>query len=261
VVENRAGANGAIGNEAVARAAPDGYTLLLGAAGALTIAPHLYEKLQFDSFKDFVPVSLVATSPFVLVVNPSVPAKTVAELTALAKASPGKLNYGSSGTGGAPHLAGELYKSVAGIDIVHVPYKGLAPAITDAIGGRVQILFADVGLVAPHIKAGTLRALAVTSTQRSSALPDVPTMTEAGVPGYTAGTWYGVLAPVGTPPAIVKRLNTELSRALGAPDLREQFAHQSVVAAGGSPEDFAALIRSDYDKWGKVIKGAGIKAE
>jgi len=260
VVENRAGANGAIGDEAVARAAPDGYTLLLGAAGALTIAPHL-TKLQVDTFKDLVPVALVGTSPFVLCVNPSVPAKTVAELTALAKANPGKYNFGSSGTGGAPHLAGELYKSIAGIDIVHVPYKGLAPAITDAIVGRVQILFADVGLVAPHVKAGTLRALAVTGTQRSQALPDVPTMMEAGVPGYTAGTWYGVLAPSGTPAAIVKRLNAELDRALASADLRAQFANQSVVAAGGSPEDFAKLIRSDYDKWGKVIKDANIKAE
>jgi tripartite-type tricarboxylate transporter receptor subunit TctC len=260
VVENRAGANGAIGDEAVARSAPDGYTLLLGAAGALTIAPHL-TKVPVDTFKDLVPVSLVASSPFVLVVNPSVPAKTVAELTALAKTNPGKYNFGSSGTGGAPHLAGELYKSIAGIDIVHVPYKGLAPAITDALGGRVQILFADVGLVAQHIKAGTLRALAVTGMQRSQALPDVPTMIEAGVPNYTAGTWYGVLAPTGTPAAIVQRVNTELQHALASQDLRDQFAKQSVVPAGGSPQDFAKLIRSDYDKWGRVIKEANIKAE
>jgi tripartite-type tricarboxylate transporter receptor subunit TctC len=260
VVENRAGANGAIGDEAVARSAADGYTLLLGAAGALTIAPHL-TKLSVDTFKDLTPVALVASSPFVLVVNPSVPAKTVAELTALAKASPGKYNFGSSGTGGAPHLAGELYKSIAGIDIVHVPYKGLAPAITDALGGRVQVLFADVGLVAQHVKAGKLRALAVTGAKRSEALPDVPTMIEAGVPGYTAGTWYGVLAPTGTSPAIIKRVNAEIDRALASPDLREQFANHSVVPAGGSPQDFASLIRSDYDKWGKVIKDANIKVE
>jgi tripartite-type tricarboxylate transporter receptor subunit TctC len=261
VVDNRGGANGAIGNAVVAHAAPDGYTLLLGAAGALTIAPHLYQKLDFDTFKDYVPVSLVGSSPFVLAVNPSVPAKSVAELTALAKASPGKLNAGSSGTGGAPHLALELYKSVTGAQIVHIPYKGLAPAITDLLGGSVQVLFADVGLIAPHVKAGTLRALAVTGTQRNPALPDVPTMIEAGVPGYTAGTWYGVLAPAGTSPAIVRRLNAEIAKALAAPELRGQFAEQSVNAAGGSPEDFAALIRQDYDKWGKLIRDAGIKAE
>ena len=261
VVDNRGGANGAIGNEAVAKSAPDGYTLLLGAAGALTIAPHLYAKQAVDTFRDFIPVSLVGSSPFVLAVNPSVPAKTVAELTALAKANPGKLNCGSSGTGGAPHLACELYKSVTGAQIVHVPYKGLAPAITDLLGGNVQVLFADIGLIAPHVKAGTLRALAVTGTQRTPALPDVPTMIEAGVPGYTAGTWYGVLAPAGTPPAIVKRLNTDIAKALASPDLRAQFADQAVVAAGGTPEEFAALIRADYDKWGKVIKDANIKAE
>ena len=261
VVDNRGGANGAIGNEAVAKSAPDGYTLLLGAAGALTIAPHLYAKQSVDTFKDFVPISLVGSSPFVLAVNPNLPVKSVAELTAYAKANPGKLNAGSSGTGGAPHLALELYKSVTGAQIVHVPYKGLAPAITDLLGGSVQVLFADVGLIASHVKAGTLRALAVTGAQRSPALPDVPTMIEAGVPGYTAGTWYGVLAPTGTPPAIVKRLNAEIVKAVASPDLREQFAGQSVTAAGGTAEEFAALIRSDYDKWGKLIRDANIKAE
>lgn len=261
VVDNRGGANGAIGNEVVARSAPDGYTLLLGAAGALTIAPHLYEKQSVDTFKDFVPISLVGSSSFVLAVNPSVSAKSVAELTALAKANPNKLNYGSSGTGGAPHLAGELYKSVTGAPIVHVPYKGLAPAITDLLGGRVQILFADIGLIAPHVKAGTLRALAVTGTQRASALPDVPTMIEAGVPGYTAGTWYGVLAPAGTPPAVVKRLNDEIVKAVASPDLQRAFTGQGVTAAGGSAAEFAKLIRGDYDKWGKLIREAAIKAE
>jgi len=261
VVDNRGGANGAIGNAAVSHAAPDGYTLLLGAAGALTIAPHLYDKLDFDTFRDYVPVSLVGSSPFVLAVNPSVPAKSVAELTALAKANPVKLNAGSSGTGGAPHLALELYKSIAGVQIVHVPYKGLAPAITDLLGGQVQVLFADVGLIAPHLKAGTLRALAVTGAQRTPALPDLPTMQEAGVPGYIAGTWYGVLAPAGTPSAIVNRLNAEIDKALAAPQLRAQFAEQSVNTAGGRPEDFAALIRQDYDKWGKLIREANIKSE
>jgi len=261
VVDNRGGANGAIGNAVVSHSPPDGYTLLLGAAGSLTIAPHLYEKLDFDSFKDYAPVALVGSSPFVLAVNPGVPVKTVAELTAYAKSNPGKLNAGSSGTGGAPHLALELYKSITGAQIVHVPYKGLAPAITDLLGGQVQVLFADVGLIAPHLKAGTLRALAVTGAQRTPSLPDLPTMQEAGVPGYTAGTWYGVLAPAGTPPAIVNRLNAEINKALAAPQLRSQFAEQSVNAAGGKPEDFAALIRQDYDKWGKLIREGNIKPE
>ena len=261
VVDNRAGANGGIGNEVVAHSAPDGYTLLLGAAGALTIAPHLYQKLGFDTFNDFVPVALVGASPFVLVVNPSVPANSVADLTALAKSNPGKYNYGSSGTGGAPHLAGELYKRDAGIDIVHVPYKGLAPAITDLLGGQVQILFADVGLVAQHIKSGKLRALAVTGRRRSPTLPDVPTMIESGVPNYSAGTWYGVLTPARTPNDIVMRLNGVLAKALGGSDVRSQFALQGIEPGGGTPEQFAALIRDDYGKWAKLIKEAGIKAD
>ncbi len=261
VVENRGGANGAIGNEAVARAAPDGYTLLLGAAGALTIAPHLYKQIPFDTFKDFEPVALIGSSPFVLVVNPAVNVNSVEELTALAKSKPGKLNFGSSGTGGAPHLAGELYKRITGAPIVHVPYKGLAPAITDLLGGQVQILFADVGLVAPHIKAGTLKALAVTGRKRAPQLPDVPTMMEAGVPGYTAGTWYGVLAPAGTPKPVLMRLNTALDRIVQTPELRKSFAAHGIEPAGGSAADFAALMRDDYDKWGKVIKEGNIKAE
>ena len=189
-----------------------------------------------DTFSDFMPVGLVASSPFVLVVTPSLPVNSVRDLTALAKSNPGKYNFGSSGTGGAPHLAGELYKREAGIDMVHVPYKGLAPAITDLLGGQVQILFADVGLVAQHIKAGKLKALAVTGKQRSSALPDVPTMIEAGVPGYSAGTWYGVLAPAGTPGEIVTRLNTELVKLLASPDIKSQFAGQGVDVGGDRPE-------------------------
>ena len=261
VVENRAGAGGAIGAEFVAKSPPDGYTLLLGAAGTLTILPNLQEKVPFDSVKDFVPIALVGSSPFVLAVSPTVPANTVAELTALAKASPGKLNFGSSGNGGAPHLAGELYKSMAGIDIVHVPYKGLAPAITDLLGGQLQILFADVGLIAPHLKAGKLKALAVTGKERSSVLPELPTMIEAGVPGYQAGTWYGILAPVGTPGAIVTRLNADLLKIIATPEIKTQFAVQGIEPAGGRPDQFGALIRDDTARWGKLIKEASIKAE
>ena len=261
VVENRAGGGGLIGNEAVAKAAPDGYTLLLGAAGPLTVAPHLYAKVPYDTLKDLVPVAHIASTPFVLTVNPSIPANTVAELTALAKASPGKLTYGSSGTGGAPHLAGELYARTAGITIVHAPYKGLSPAITDELGGHIQLLFADTGLVLPHIKAGKLRALAVTGARRSALLPDVPTMVEAGVPGYQAGSWYGILAPAGTPAAAITKVNADVKMALANADLQKQLATQGMEPAAMSPEQFGTLLREDYDKWGKLIREAGIKLE
>jgi len=260
VVDNRAGAGGAIGADFVAKSLPDGYTLLLGAAGTLTILPNL-QAVTFDSAKDFEPIGLIGSSPFVLAVSPTVSANTVAELTALAKANPGKLNFGSSGNGGAPHLAGELYRSVTGIDIVHVPYKGLAPAITDVLGGQLQILFADVGLIAPHLKAGKIKALAVTGKERSSVLPELPTMIEAGVPGYQAGTWYGILAPVGTPSAIVARLNAELLKITAMPEIKTQFAVQGIEPAGGLPAQFGVLIREDTTKWGNLIKEAKIKVE
>ena len=260
VVENRAGAGGAIGADFVAKSAPDGYTLLLGAAGTLTILPNL-QSVTFDSVKDFEPIGLLGSSPFVLAVSPTVSANSVAELTALAKPNPGKLNFGSSGNGGAPHLAGELYKSMTGIDIVHVPYKGLAPAITDVLGGQLQILFADVGLIAPHLKAGKIKALAVTGKERSSVLPELPTMIEAGVPGYQAGTWYGILAPAGTPSAIVARLNAELLKIIAMPEIKTQFAVQGIEPVGGRPDQFGTLIRDDTARWGKLIKDAKIKAE
>ncbi|TAK82585.1 MAG: tripartite tricarboxylate transporter substrate binding protein [Betaproteobacteria bacterium] len=262
VVENRPGASSMVANELVAKSAPDGYTLLVAAAGAMTIAPNINTNVGFDTFKDFEPIALVVTSPYLLTVNPSVPAKTLAEFTALAKASPGKLNFASSGTGGAPHLAGELYKRMARVDIVHVPYKGLAPAITDVLGGQVQAVFADINLVLKQIEAGKLKALAITGTQRFSALPDVPTMAEAGLPGYQAQTWYGLVAPAGTPAPIIKRLHAEVSKALALPEVRSQFATQGMLPASASatPADFAALIRADFDKWRKLIKEAGIKA-
>lgn len=261
VVENRAGAGGGIGAEFVAKSPPDGYTLLLGAAGTMTILPNLQEKMPFDSAKDFVPIGLVGSSPFVLALTPSLPSNSVAELTARAKANPGKLNCGSSGNGGAPHLACELYKTAAGVDIVHVPYKGLAPAITDLLGGQVQILFADVGLVAPYLKGGKLKGIAVTSKERSSVLPELPTMIEAGVPNYQAGTWYGILAPAGTPPTVVARLNAEIQKIIASPDVKTQFAVQGIEPAGGTAEQFGALIRDDSAKWGRLIKATGIKPE
>lgn len=261
IVENHAGAGGLIGDDLVAKAPPDGQTLLLGAAGPLTVAPHLYAKVPYDTLADLVPVALVATTPFVLVVNPDVQASNVADLTALAKASPGKLVYGSSGTGGAPHLAGELYDNMAGVKMTHAPYKGLAPAINDLLGGHIQVLFADTGLVVPHIKAGKLKALAVTGRQRSPLLPDVPTLREAGLPDYQAGSWYGILAPAGIPPAIVSRVNAEVRAALASPDLQHHLIAQGLEPSPATPEEFAALLHADYAKWGKLIKQANIKLD
>jgi tripartite-type tricarboxylate transporter receptor subunit TctC len=261
IVDNRAGGGGLIGNEVVVRAPPDGYTLLLGAAGPLTVAPHLYKNVAYDTFKDLMPVAMVGSTPFVLVVNPSVQANTLAELTALARNKPGKLNYGSSGTGGAPHLAGELYTAMAGISMVHAPYKGLAPAITDLLGGHIQVLFADTGLVQPYIKAGKLRALALTGGQRSALVPEVPTMKEAGLPGYQAGSWYGILAPAGTPAAIVNRVGGAVQAALKQPELQKQLVAQGVEPVSTTAEQFGVVLREDYNKWGKLIKDANIKLE
>jgi len=259
IVENRPGAAGTLGNDLVAKAAADGYTLLAAAAGPMTVAPNFLGKLPYDTFKDFDPVALIVTSPFVLVVNPTLPIKTLAEFDALAKAKPGSINFGSSGTGGSPHLAGELYKRMAGIDIVHVPYKGLAPALTDLLGGQIQAVFADIGLALKQIEAGKLRPLAVTGAQRFAALPTVPTVIEAGVPGYRAETWYGLVAPSGTPAPIISRLHAETRKALAAPELQAQLASQGLVPANLSSAEFAAMIREDFNKWGRLIKEANIQ--
>ncbi len=261
VIENRGGANGVIGSEMVARAAPDGYTLLLGAAGTLVVAPHLTANMPFNPLKDLAPISLLGTSPFVVSVHPGVQATTLKELIALAKAQPGKLSFGSSGTGGAPHLATELFKIMAGVQMVHVPYKGVAPAVADLVGGQIQVLFADVGLVLPHIKSGRVRALALSGSKRSNALPDLPTVDEAGVPGYEAITWYGLLAPAGTPPEILSRVSTEAIRALQVDDIQQRYTAQGTEANATSPQQFGTYIAAEHQKWGRVIREAKITLE
>jgi len=259
VVDNRPGAGGNLANEIVARSAADGYTLLCASA-SFSIIPSLNRDLSYNPVKDFAPVTLASSAPYLLVLHPAVPAQSVKELIALAKAQPGKLNYASAGSGSTLHLAGELFKSLAGVDIVHVPYKG-ATGITDLIAGAVQLSFAGLPQTLPHVKAGRLKALAVTTLRRAAAVPDLPTIAEAGVPGYEVDPWYGVIAPAGTPRAIIDRLNAAFARALAAPDVKEKFMLQGLEPHATTPLEFSALIEKEIAKWSKVVRDAGIKAE
>jgi tripartite-type tricarboxylate transporter receptor subunit TctC len=260
VVENKPGAAGNVGTEFVAKSAPDGYTILQVTV-AQSISASLYAKLGYDLQKDLIPVALVANVPNVMVVHPSVPAKSVKEFIDLAKASPGKINFASSGSGTSIHMSAEMFKMLAGVDIVHVPYKGSAAALNDLLGGQVSVMFDNLPPSMPHIKSGKLRALAVTTTQRYPGLPDVPTMQEAGVAGYDAAAWFGILAPAGTPRDVVTKLNAEVNRIVMLPDVRERFDQQGAVPNPGTPEQFGAFIKSEIEKWSKVVKASGAKVE
>ncbi|MEO7133302.1 MAG: tripartite tricarboxylate transporter substrate binding protein [Vicinamibacterales bacterium] len=261
VVDNRPGAGGNIGADIVAKSPPDGYTLLMGTVGTHAINPGLYAKMPYDHVKDFAPVVLVAGVPNVLVVNPGLPVKTVAELIKAAKDQPGSINFASSGNGTSIHLSGELFKAMTGVQMAHVPYKGSAPALTDLIGGQVQIMFDNLPSALPQIKAGKLRAVAVTSTKRAPALPDLPTIAESGIPGFEASSWFGILAPAGTSRDIVQRINAEANKALQAAEMKDKLLAQGAEAAGNSPEYFADYIRSETTKWAKVVKDSGAKVD
>jgi tripartite-type tricarboxylate transporter receptor subunit TctC len=260
IVDNRPGAAGNIGAELVARSVPDGYTLLMGTVGTHAINPSLYAKMPYDHVKDFAPVILVAGVPNVLVVNPGLPVNSVAELIAYAKANPGKLNFASSGSGTSIHLSGELFKTMTGVQMTHVPYRGSAPALTDLMGGQVQLMFDNLPSSLAFIKAGRLRALGVTSAGRAAALPDTPPVADT-VPGFEASSWFGILAPAGTPRDVVTKVNAETAKWLASPDAKERLAAQGANAAGGSPDDFAKHIQPETANWAKVVKESGAKVD
>lgn len=260
VIDNRAGAGGNVGSDIVAKSAPDGYTLVMGVTGSHAINTSLYSKMPYDPVADFVAISQVAVVPNVVVVHPSVPARTLAELVALAKREPGKLNYASLGNGTAAHLGMELLKSAAGIDLTHVPYKGSAPAVTDLLAGQVQVMVDGLPSALQHVKAGKLRAIALTSLHRAPALPDLPTIAET-YPGFYADAWSGLFAPKGTPPAIVNQLSTEVQRILRLPDVREKLAALGAEPVGSTQAEFAAHVKREIDKWAKVVKTSGAKVD
>lgn len=260
VVENKPGAGGILGNDFVVKSPPDGHTFLMGSASNLVVAPGMYKNMPYDAKKDLIPVAQAAAGPFVIVVNPQVPAKTFPELIALAKADPGKITFATSGNGTSLHLAGELINAMAGIKMSHIPYKGTGPAMLDTISGHVNMTLSDMVPFVPHIQAGKLRPLAQTTAQRSKLLPDLPTVAET-LPGYDATSWYGLMAPAGTPPVIVQRVNQELSKILQQPDVRTRYAQLGVEAVSMTPSEFGQYINREMEKWAEVIAKSGAKVE
>jgi len=261
IVENKAGAGGNIGADAVAKAPPDGYTILMGAVATHAINPTLYSSIPYDPVRDFIPVTQVASTPNVLVVNPSVPANNVREFIAYAKAHPGKLNFGSGSTGSAGHLAGELFGAMAGVQMTHVPYKGAAPAMNDLIGGQIQLMFDNLASSLGQVRAGRVRALAVTTARRTALAPELPTIAESGLPGFDISTWFGIFVPARTPREIVERLHSEFTRALAMPEVRDKMLALGAEPVGNRADEFAAYIHAEAEKYARVIKASGARAD
>ena len=258
-VDNRAGAGGLIGAEIAAKAAPDGYTLLLGNVAALAIIPNVQKKVPYDPLRDFAPISLIASAPLLVVVHPALPVTSIKQLIALAKAKPGQLNYASNGVGSSTHLATEMFKMMTKTSFVHVPYKGLGPATTDLLSGQVQLMFSSAVAMMPHAKSGRLRAIAMTGANRSAAIPQIPTVAEAGVPDYESGSWYGILAPAGTPRAIIDLLSQEIAAAVRSPDITDRLVAEAVIPVGSSPAEFASYIQREFARIGQVIRSSGAR--
>ena len=261
VVDNKPGAGGNIGADIVAKSPADGYTILMGAVATHAINPTLYKSIPYDPIKDFAPITQVASTPNVLVVHPSVPATSVREFIAHAKSNPGKLSFGSGSIGSAGHLAGELFKTTAGVDMVHVPYKGAAPAMQDLVGGQINLMFDNLASALAQVKAGKIKALAVTTSKRSAFAPDLPTVAESGLTGFDISTWFGVFAPAGTPREALERLHAEFASALAAPDVREKMVNMGAEPVGNRPEEFAAFVRAEAEKYAQVIKASGARVD
>ena len=261
VIDDKPGAGGIIGSEAAAKAPPDGYTLIMSNAGAHTVNPGLYAKLPYDPVKDFAPVTLVALAPNILIVHPTLPVRNVKDLIALATAKPGELTFGSGGNGSTAHLSGEMFKPMAGINIVHIPFKGSPAAVIGVIAGQIALAIPNIPPALPHVRSGKLKALAVTTAKRAAGVPDLPTVAEAGLPGYEATAWFGVLAPAATPPQIIARLNAAIVKIAHAREMQERLTAEGADAVGNTPEQFAQIIKSDIAKWAKVIKASGARAD